>query len=931
MSRIHVEHPREIIDRKSLVAAVDRIVTERFTAGAGVELRQELLTVLKQAHVDGMAVVQQRFESWAATGQQTVASNCYLMDQIIRILFDFVTQHVFPLARPTDDEHISLVAVGGYGRGELAPYSDVDLLFVLPRKQTGWSDQVIEYMLYVLWDMGLKVGHATRSLDECMAQAKADITIRTAMLEARYIWGDERLFNAMRQRFRKTIVEGTGPDFVDAKLAERADRIERMGGSRYVVEPNIKDGKGGLRDLHTIYWIAKYLYQVDDIGDLVATGILTQAELKLAEKAQEFYWTIRCHLHYLTKRAEERLTFDLQGQIAERAGYNDHAGTSGVERFMKHYYLTAKDVGALTRIFCAHLEDQHKRKSRLRLPGLGLWNRDVEGFPVDGGRINVKSAAVFHDDPVRILELFRVAQKHDLDIHPQALRLITQNLQLIDNDLRENPRANEMFMQMLVARIDPETTLRRLNEAGVFGRFIPEFGRIVAQMQYDMYHVYTVDEHSIRAIGILSQIETGKLRDEFELETELFPKILSHRVLFMATLLHDIAKGRGGDHSVLGEEIAYRLGPRFGLNEGEVETVAWLVRHHLDMSDTAFKRDLADPKTVADFAASVQSPERLRLLLVLTVSDIRAVGPGVWNSWKGQLLHELYNRTLALLPGAGLEKSGGGQVAAIKKALAERLSDWPEKAVAAVMARGYDYYWLSGDLDTFERNARLVYEADKNGDALTIRCAVDREHAITEVVVYTAIHPGLFLRLAGALAVAGASIIDSRIFTTPDGMALDSFWIQDADGQAFAEPAKLKRIEKVIRQALSGEIILKDELAKRPALSKRARIFRVAPQVLIDNNASESHTVIEVAGRDRPGLLYDLSSSFLDLNLSINSAHVTTFGERAVDVFYVRDLFGHKIESKSRLETIEKKLVEALTDPEERGNLSDKGSTQAAQ
>ena len=455
----------------------------------------------------------------------------------------------------------------------------------------------------MLWDLRLKVGHATRSIDECLRYAKGDLTIRTALLEARYVWGEQPLFAELKSRFDNEIVRGNAAaQFVEEKLAERDARHVRLGDSRYQLEPNIKEGKGGLRDLHTLYWLAKYIYRIDDVSKLVELKVLSEDESQRFARAQEFLWKVRCHLHYLAGRAEEHLTFDMQTRIGERMGYRARAGSRDVERFMKHYFLIAKDVGDLTRIFCAILQVDQNKSRRPAWLRWGGARRGLGGFVLDGGRLTIPSKDFFKDDPAALLRLFHVAQEQEIDIHPHALRAVTRSLRLVNAELREDPEANQLFLEILTSRKDPEITLRRMNEAGVFGRFIPDFGRVVAQMQYDMYHVYTVDEHTIFAIGILHQIETGALKDELPLATAIAPTIVSRRALYLATLLHDIAKGRGGDHSELGEKIALKLGPRLGLTPEETETVAWLVRWHLLMSGTlAFKLDIGDPQTIQNF------------------------------------------------------------------------------------------------------------------------------------------------------------------------------------------------------------------------------------------------------------------------------------------------------------------------------------------
>ncbi|MFP6746880.1 MAG: [protein-PII] uridylyltransferase [Alphaproteobacteria bacterium] len=905
---------RKVIDRAALSQALSELA-EDYSPG-GMELRLAVLERLKEALAAGHGEVRRRFEN-GASGNLVLTANCYLLDQLIRALYDFTTKVVYSAANPTASERIGLVAIGGYGRGELAPHSDIDLLFLLPYKQTPWGEQVVEYMLYMLWDLRLKVGHATRTVNECIRLSLSDLTIRTTLLEGRYLWGDEGLFKDMKERFDAEVVADTGPDFIEAKLAERNERHHRMGDSRYLLEPNVKDGKGGLRDLHTLFWIAKYLYRVDDVAQLIGQGVFTEEEYRLFAKAETFLRTVRCHLHYLANRPEERLTFDVQPELAKRLGYRDHKGGSGVERFMKHYFLVAKDVGDLTRIFCSALEEQHKRRPRFRLPRFGLRKREVGGFLVEGDRINLLDADDFRRDPVKLIGLFHVAHEKELDIHPQALRLITRNLRLIDNDLRENPEANRLFLEILSSRRNPETTLRRMNEAGVFGRFIPDFGRVVAQMQHDMYHVYTVDEHTIRAMGILARIEDGGLAEDHPLSTEVIGKIKLRRVLYVALFLHDIAKGRGGDHSVLGAQVAEELCPRLGMEPAETETVAWLVRWHLAMANTAFKRDLDDPKSISDFVEQVQSPERLKLLVVLTVCDIRAVGPGIWNGWKGQLLRTLYSRAEEHMLGGQPLANREERADAVKEALRLSLRDWPAEAVSRHLDRGVAAFWLSAELSDHEYWARMMRAADEAGQAIAIDTQVQPFESVTQLTVYTADHPGLFNRLAGAITLSGGTIAAARIFTTTDGKALDVFAIQDMDGNPIERPENIARLRLTIAKILSGETLLSVALGKkRGRLPGRASVFTVQPAVIIDNDASRTHTVIEVNGRDRPALLYDLTMAFYGLSLTIANARIATYGERAVDVFYVKDLFGLKITSSTRLDTIRHRLLDAIVDPD---------------
>ncbi len=912
-----IPNQRDIIDRKKVVADIAEL-SEQYSADS-MDFRNAVLKRLKEALADGQEEIKSRFME-NNKGRSSMHASCFLVDQIIRTIYDAATTYVYRLSNPTPEEKLSLLAVGGYGRGELAPHSDVDLLFLFPYKQTPWCEQIIEFCLYLLWDLGLKVGHATRTPNECIRLAKQDITIQTALLEARYLWGDQDLATEMREKFLKEIVSGNAKHFIEAKLHERDVRHDRYGNSRYVVEPNMKEGKGGLRDIQTLFWIAKFLYSTTSISEMQKMGVFTETERRRFTKASNFLRTIRCHLHYLTNRPEERITFDVQSELAKRLGYKDHTGTLGVERFMKHYFLVAKDVGDLTRIFCASLEAQQQKKSRISIPRFGLLKRKVQGYLVEGGRLNVNTETDFKDDPLKILGLFHLAQKKNFDVHPNALRLIRQNLKLINRKLRVNEEANKLFLDMLTSRTDPETTLRRLSEAGVLGKFLPDFGRVVAQMQHDMYHVYTVDEHTIRAIGILSQIEDGLLAEEHPLSHKILPKILSRNVLYVAVLLHDIAKGRGGDHSVLGAEIAEKLCPRLGLSPSETETVAWLVRYHLLFSNVSFKRDISDPKTVSDFVQIVQSPERLKLLLILTVVDIRAVGPNVWNGWKGQLLRELYYASETALTGGHVSEGRADRAAYQKKELKKALPSWPADQLERHFDRFYESYWISNSVEIQKFHAELLRDADKAQESLTIEATSDPFRSVTEVTVYTADHPGLFARIAAAMSLSGANIVDAKIHTTTDGMALDTFVIQNNDDDVYDQGNRMSKLRSTIEDTLKGVRKAHVELDKRrkSMLPSRTQIFKVQPSVLVNNVASNIHTVIEVRGRDRTGLLADITRTLFTLSLTISSAHISTFGERVVDVFYVKDMFGLKITNKVKIKNIEKKLIEALSGPEKK-------------
>lgn len=896
---------RVIIDRRALAEALDTAVAD---TRHGSARRRILVLTLKAALDAGRAEVARRLAAEPSAGRPVALAQTFLIDQIIRIAHDFVTGHLYPSGNRSSGERIAIIAVGGYGRAEMCPHSDVDIGFLTPFKQTSWTEQVIEALLYTLWDLGLKVGHSTRSIDDMIRAARDDLTVRTALLEARFIWGDRPLYEVAAARFDAEVVAGNARAFVAEKLTERDERHRRMGDSRYVVEPNVKEGKGGLRDLHTLFWIGKFIHRVGTVPELVDAGLLTARELRQFARAENFLLAVRCHLHLLARRAEDRLTFDVQREIAARMRFADRPGKSAVERFMQLYFLHAKVVGDLTGTFLAHLDDQLAARGRRFLPTFQRRPGKLNGLVLDRGRLALPSEDWFAQDPVRLVEIFALADKHGLEIHPAAMRQARLDAKRIDAAVRRNPRANALFLDVLTSRRDPETVLRWMNEAGVFGRFVPDFGRVVAQMQFDMYHHYTVDEHTIRAIGLLAEIEAGKRRDDHPLSTAVMEQLQSRRALYAAVLLHDIAKGRGGDHSVLGAELALTLCPRLGMTAAETENVSWLVRHHLLMSATAFKRDLADFKTIIDFAGAVQSPERLRLLLVLTVVDIRAVGPGVWNGWKRQLLSELYDAAEEVLRLGHKQRGREARIAAKKEAAAARLG-LGEARFAALAKRLPESYWIAEPVEVIAANlAHMLAHGDA---ALAIAAVPDADRGATLVMVLAADHPGLFYRIAGGIHLAGGNIIDARIHTTRDGMALDNFLVQDPLGRPFADDAQIARLRRAIEDALANRQKLLPKLAAKPLPRTRAETFSIAPNVLIDNKASNRFTVVEVNAQDRPALLNQLAYALFQSKVTVHSAHVATYGERAVDTFYVTDLLGGKIDGAARVRSLEKRLLEA--------------------
>jgi [protein-PII] uridylyltransferase len=877
-------------------------------------MRAVLVDHLRAALRDGYARLEKLFSDHPQDARSFVAVNTWLTDRIVTLVLEHVQTQLHPNPNPSDGERIAVLAVGGYGRAEMAPFSDIDLLFLVPWKVSGWVEQVIESTLYVLWDLKLKVGHASRSVDECLRLGRSDITIRTALLEQRFLFGNEALALTLRRRLWSELFARTHADFVEAKLEERAERHRKIGNQRYMLEPNVKEGKGGLRDLQTLYWIAKYIHEVDQAQELVALGFFRAEEYESFRTAETFLWAVRCHMHHIAGRAVEQLTFDLQVGVAERMGYSDHGGRRGVEHFMQDYFRHATRVGELTRIFLTELEARHVKREPILRKLLNRRRTMRNGLKITQNRLDIEDDAAFLAEPLNLLRIFEEALTTGLLLHPNSMRLIAANLDRLTS-LRDDPEAARIFLRLLLKHGNPERALRRMNELGVLGAWLPEFEPVVAMMQFNVYHHYTVDEHTIQCISTLAQIERGELVEELPIASRILKDGVNRAVLFVALLLHDIGKGRPEDHSVLGAQIARRVAPRLGLKKPECDTVEWLVRYHLLMADTAQKRDISDPRTVRDFAKLVRTRERLDLLTVLTVCDIRGVGPGTWNNWKAMLLRRLYRETAQALE-AGLEEvNRENRSDEAKRALRDVLEDWPKAELRAELARHYDPYWQGLPTTTHAVFARLL--RDVRPDQIMVDLHPDPERDATRACFVLSDHPGIFARFAGALALVGANIVDARTYTTKDGYATAAFWVQDMDGHPF-EAARLPRLRKMIERTFAGEVIAARELEGRDKIKKRDRAFRVPTNISFDNEGSEIYTIIEVDSRDRPGLLHDLTRVMAASNIQIASAVIATYGVQVVDTFYVKDMFGLKLHSKARQDALERKLRAAIDEGAER-------------
>ena len=879
-----------------------------------VLFKKELFSNLKNQLDEKNDLIKKIFLG-TSDGSLNVGLNSILIDSMLRVVFKKIYHKIFN----NTDYIFSIIAVGGYGRGELAPCSDLDLLFLLPNNlkinESKHAEEVIQFILYILWDLGYSVGHSTRTIDDCIEKSKLDLTISTALLEKRFIVGNEDVFSLLNDKFTFFIKNTKTLKFVEAKLVESELRHKRFGGSRYVVEPNVKDGKGGLRDLHTLIWISKFAYKVDSVSKLINMGALSKKEAASFAESQRFLLSVRCHLHYRAFREDDRLAMDAQLDLAKTMNFKNTITQKDVERFMKRYFLATKTVGSLTRIFCAAIETEFDKP--LRLSFLSFKKKeDVYPFDIELGRLFVKNKEVLSENPVNIIKLFNISHNKNIDIHPKTLRYLTSLQRLINYEVRNDFDANKMFLDILTSDKDSTRTLRLMNESNILGKFIPEFQKIVGLMQFDMYHSYTVDEHTIFTISNLYSLKNGEFKNFAPLASKVILEISSKKCLFVAMLLHDIAKGRKGDHSENGSLIASVVCPRLGLSKEETKTVEWLILYHLLMSKTAFRYELGDARVIKSFVDKVKSVERLKLLLVLTVADIKGVGPEIWNDWKGSLITELYSKSFDMLQKDNVNELIKTPKKSFENFLVENgLTNSDAKQYCSYY---YDNYWEIFNLSRIINHYEIFRNMYKDSKKFKVHLFDESKLKATELLVIAPDHHGLFSLISGLVSASGYDVVNAKIITRSDGYALDTFFIQNKNRQPIIEEHSKKKLLKIISQGLEGNFNVEKALNKRwEEIPARFRAIKAPTRVIIDNNMSDEYSILEIKCKNAPGVLYRITKVITSLGLQINTANVSTYGDRVVDIFYIKDAFGSKIDNNKSMDKVKMSILKTLeeTDP----------------
>ncbi|MGE6659492.1 [protein-PII] uridylyltransferase [Pseudomonas sp. NPDC077408] len=887
---------------------VDSELFDRSQFQAELALKASPIAAFKKVIRKAREVLDARF----LAGQDIrglIEGRAWFVDQILRAAwgrFDW-----------NSEAEIALVAVGGYGRGELHPYSDIDLLILLDNNDQEIFRDAIERFLTLLWDIGLEVGQSVRSVQECAEEARADLTVITNLMESRTIAGPERL--------RQNMLKVTSPsemwpskEFFLAKRNEQATRHSKYNNTEYNLEPNVKGSPGGLRDIQTILWIARRQFGSLNLSAILDQGFLTEGEYSLLVAGQEFIWRVRYGLHMLAGRAEDRLLFDHQRSLAALLGYEDSDAKLAIERFMQKYYRVVMSISELSDLVGQHFAE------------VILWEGDSgdavplnSRFLVRDGYLEVTDDLVFKRRPFAILEIFVLLAQHpDIQgVRAETIRLLRDHRHLIDDDFRSDIRNTSLFIELFKCKEGIHRNLRRMNRYGILGRYLPEFGHIVGQMQHDLFHIYTVDAHTLNVIKYLRKLSKPGVAEKYPLASKLVERLPKPELIYIAGLYHDIAKGRGGDHSELGAVDAQEFCARHKLPAWDTRLVVWLVENHLVMSTTAQRKDLSDPQVINDFAQQVGDETHLDYLYVLTVADINATNPTLWNSWRASLLRQLYTETKRALK-RGLENPLGReeQIRQTQRAALDNLvrnGTDPDDAEQLWSQLGDDYFMRHSSIDVAWHTEAIIEHPSDGGPLVLIKETTQREfEGGTQIFIYAPDQHDFFAVTVAAMDQLNLNIHDARIITSSSQFTLDTYIVLDADGSPIGNDRE--RTEE-IRQGLINALRNPDDyltiIQKR--VPRQLKHFAFPPQVTIHNDMQRPQTIIEVVAPDRPGLLARIGQLFLDFDLSVQNAKIATLGERVEDVFFVTNADNQPLSDPQLCTRLQQAMIKQLSQDNE--------------
>ncbi len=858
------------------------------------------IAAFRQAISEQQAALADRFQAGEPV-EQLVHQQAAFIDELLGQVW---RQHALPEA-----EGLALVAVGGYGRGELHPHSDIDLLLLGEESTFDSHGPALQDFLTFLWDLKLDIGHSVRTLEDCIEQAGADITVATNLMEARLLLGDETLYQRMREVTDQSHL-WAGRAFFEAKWAEQIGRHRKYNDTAYNLEPNVKEGPGGLRDIQMVGWVAKRHFGVETLAELVDRGFLTDEEYHALDKGQNFLWKVRFGLHLVAGRHEDRLLFDHQRNLAQLFGYESDGKRLAVEYFMKEYYREVTELERLNEMLLQLFQEEILLADHPGEP------RDInKRFQARRGFLEARDSQLFEQQPFALLELFLVMAQHPelKGVRAETIRRVRAALPHINEEFRADLRCRSLFMELLRQPLGVTHELRRMNRYGVLAAYLPEFGQIVGQMQHDLFHVYTVDEHTLRLLRNLRRLTVPEFAHEFPLSSRIIGELPKPELIYIAALYHDIAKGRGGDHSELGAVDAEAFCRRHDLSDYDTRLITWLVRNHLLMSTTAQRKDISDPEVINEFAQQVGDRNHLDYLYLLTVADVRATSPSVWNSWKDSLLAELYHTTARVLrrglsnPLKQQELISETQQQAREKLHVYRLNDLN---ISKVWQRLDDDYFLRYSADEIAWHCRAIL---KHGEGNTEPLILVRQQTArggTGIFIYTPIRGFQFSTTTAVLEQLGLNIVDARIIPSRDGYTLDSYNVLEEDGEPIHSSHRIQEIEQTLEEKLRQNHSEPATIERR--MARQLKHFPIPTQVAFEEGSGNNRTIMEVVASDRPGLLSHIARAMADCNVRMQNAKIATLGERVEDIFFIVDSDNSPIRNENQLRCLQEKITEVL-------------------
>lgn len=879
------------------------------TASTDFEKRRDSVRCIAKEYLDENLTRIKAINQQGASGHAVVDLLTRMYDQLNAGIFQAVTEDL----DPAGVAGCALVALGGYGRAEMNPRSDLDLMFFYFDESRQVAKEVADRMLYLLWDLSLDVGYSVRSATDCIEESK-DTTVRTSMLDARLLAGEGIVFEHFLKDVYRHIISSGAQNYIKLKLEENEMRKKKYGSSVYLLEPNLKEGEGGLRELHDALWIARVKFKSANLRELLVKGVITETEFSQYQEAQDYLWRLRNYLHFNSQRKSDQLSFDLQQQLAEFLGYVSNRKGSAVEQFMQDYYLQAIQSEHLASQLILKATVQHQAPQKHLFGFLGRRNLE-DGFYIIRGELRAREDKRLLDDPALMMTAFELSQRHDVVICLELKQLVRNNLGLINDKVRRSKRMTDSFMAILRHKKNVGRTLRKMHHLMFLNAFIPEFKNIYCKVQFDLYHIYTVDIHSIFAVENMEQLWAGDFADVHPLLTEVAGNIEKPELLLLAILFHDIGKGSGKDHSVRGAEMMPRIARRLRLNREDSERLQFLVLHHLKMAHISQRRDLQDLKMIAQFAELMGMSETLRMLYLLTFADLKAVGPDVWTEWKGNLLRELYEKSYDVLEKKDfyLEKRSEKARNRRRKIRAALLGEFPEKRVTRAINALNTRYLMSYRSHQIIPHLQLALNRGKSTLAMKVEHFHEAEYS--EVTLTTIDCPGLFSYIAGVMAAHSINILGAQIHTRKDGTVLDVLQVNSPVGGVVEKAAKWERFEADLSAVIEGRIFV-DSLIERNKEPEYLRTDKQQPRrpnkVEFDNEVSGLYTVIDIFARDRVGLLYEITDTLNELGLYIVVSKISTKVDQAADVFYVNDIFGQKVVDPTKIEDIRTTLLERL-------------------